>query len=65
MCFALALALALALASVISYDHKQFGASLTDNTSIIIYDCIMFEIQATGLTKVAVVPFSLSNSKIY
>jgi hypothetical protein len=26
----------------------QFGASLTDDTSIIIYDCIIFMIQAPG-----------------
>jgi hypothetical protein len=27
----------------------QFGASLTDDTNIVIYDRIMFMIQATGL----------------
>ncbi len=28
----------------------QFGASLTDNTSIVIYDRIVFMIQATGVS---------------
>ena len=51
MCFTLAFAYALALASVIKYDHVslQFGASLTDDTSSVNYNCNMFIIQATRL----------------
>ncbi len=33
----------------------QFGASLTDHSSVIIYDLNMFIIQATRLTSVAAV----------
>jgi hypothetical protein len=31
----------------------QFGASLTDNASSVNYDCNMFMIQATGVSKMA------------
>ncbi len=51
MCLTLVLVLALGLASVVSYDPKwryNFGASLTDDTGVVIYDYIMFMIQATG-----------------
>jgi hypothetical protein len=51
MCLALAVALALALVSVVSYNRKwccNLEHQLTDDISIIIYDCIIFMIQAIG-----------------
>jgi hypothetical protein len=45
MCLALLLSLSLALALV----TLQFGASLTDNTSIVSYNRIVFMIQAIGV----------------
>jgi hypothetical protein len=47
--------------TIVNYDSRivsKFGASLTDNARVIIYDCHLFIVQATDI--IVIKPFSLS-----
>ncbi len=50
--------------TIINTDSRignKFGASLTDDARVVIYDCHVFIVQATGLTFASSAPFSGSS----